>query len=298
MSKIKSGYDSNGAVLSVGDHLRSPRLGYSHHGLYVGNDSVIHYSGFVNGMSAGEIEVTSIDAFRHGNPLYIESHFFRRYDGDESVDRAYSRLGEDWYNVLLNNCEHFVSWCINGIHSSEQVNMTVGMIAGFYSAQQKAQQAEQAAHAVHMLWRAYKTQQTVQKGDLIVRAANGLFTAYRAQQTAQGTGLLVSSLTSAMAAKSASTTAATVAASNLATITAGAAAGAATTSLATSSVAGTAAGIVAGAAASSSAGLIGGASAAAVGLVGSAAVAPAVAAAGVAVAAGYGVKKVWDWLTD
>lgn len=146
MSNINSGYDSNGSVLSVGDHLRSPRLGYTHHGLYVGGGSVIHYSGFANGMSSGVIEVTTIDAFRNDDPFYIESHLFRLYDGDESVDRAYSRLGEDWYNVLLNNCEHFVTWCINGVHSSSQVNMTVEMIAAAYKAQQAAEAAKLAVN--------------------------------------------------------------------------------------------------------------------------------------------------------
>jgi len=45
----------------------------------------------------------------------------RKFDRAESVERAYSRLGEDDYHILFNNCEHFVSWCISGVHSSEQI---------------------------------------------------------------------------------------------------------------------------------------------------------------------------------
>lgn len=47
------------------------------------------------------------------------------YSHEESAERALSRLGEDWYDILLNNCEHFVSWCILGIHHSQQVNRVV-----------------------------------------------------------------------------------------------------------------------------------------------------------------------------
>lgn len=37
--------------LQRGDHLVSSRLGYSHHGLYVGNNQVIHYQGPFSGMN-------------------------------------------------------------------------------------------------------------------------------------------------------------------------------------------------------------------------------------------------------
>lgn len=108
--------------MNVGDHLISPRLGYTHHGIYVGNDEVIHYSGFSSGISKGEISLTSVEEFSQGNNVKVKSYLIRTYDFNESVGRAYSRLGEDWYNVLLNNCEHFVTWCIVGFHSSSQVN--------------------------------------------------------------------------------------------------------------------------------------------------------------------------------
>ena len=110
-----------------GDHLISPRIGYYHHGLFLGSDQVIHYSGFVDGFSSGKIEITSLDAFRNGNEIKVKRHKIRTYDREESIDRAYSRLGEDWYSVLINNCEHFVTWCIVGIHSSSQVNSLIAL---------------------------------------------------------------------------------------------------------------------------------------------------------------------------
>ena len=42
---------------------------------------------------------------------------------DEIVTRAKSKLGEDKYNVVFNNCEHFAHWCCTGTSWS---NQTVG----------------------------------------------------------------------------------------------------------------------------------------------------------------------------
>jgi len=38
-----------------------------------------------------------------------------------TLRRAMSRLGEQNYNLLFNNCEHFAHWCKTGRHRSEQV---------------------------------------------------------------------------------------------------------------------------------------------------------------------------------
>lgn len=46
--------------MHIGDHLVSTRLGYTHHGLYLGGDTVIHYSGMADGVSSGAIEITTL----------------------------------------------------------------------------------------------------------------------------------------------------------------------------------------------------------------------------------------------
>ncbi|MDD2724980.1 MAG: lecithin retinol acyltransferase family protein [Methylovulum sp.] len=119
--------------MNIGDHLVTPRTGYTHHGLYIGNGEVIHYSGFANGYSSGEIAIASLEEFANGRGISIKNHPLRIHDAAKSVKRAYSRLGEDWYNVLLNNCEHFVTWCIQGFHSSSQVNQMITAVATAYS---------------------------------------------------------------------------------------------------------------------------------------------------------------------
>jgi hypothetical protein len=127
--------------MNIGDHLVSPRTGYTHHGLYIGNHQVIHYSGFANGRNSGQIATASLSEFSNGCEIRVRKHPSRKYDANESVERAFSRIGEDWYNVLMNNCEHFVNWCIDGSHKSEQVNQAIRAIGLTYVARQATAKA-------------------------------------------------------------------------------------------------------------------------------------------------------------
>ena len=122
--------------MNFGDHLVSPRTGYTHHGVYIGNNQVIHYSGFANGRNSGQIATASLSEFSNGCEISVRKHPSRKYDANESVERAFSRIGEDWYNVLVNNCEHFVNWCIEGSHKSDQVNQAIFAVGLTYAARQ------------------------------------------------------------------------------------------------------------------------------------------------------------------
>lgn len=116
--------------MQKGDHLISARVGYSHHGLCIGHNQVIHYSGSLLGQGqSGVIEIVSLDEFCQGNGYTIQNYPIRTYCREESVERAKARLGEDWYDVLLNNCEHFVTWCIMGIHHSQQISKLIAAAA-------------------------------------------------------------------------------------------------------------------------------------------------------------------------
>ncbi|HHQ4692209.1 MULTISPECIES: lecithin retinol acyltransferase family protein [Aeromonas] len=108
-----------------GDHLVSPRTGYQHHGLYLGDHLVIHYQGVSAGVHSGQIAITTLAEFSQGRGYRIQHHETRAYNREESIDRAYSRLGEGHYSTLFNNCEHFVLWCIEGFHYSQQINQLI-----------------------------------------------------------------------------------------------------------------------------------------------------------------------------
>jgi hypothetical protein len=108
--------------LPIGAHLVTQRPGYEHHGIYVGNGRVVHYSGFASSAHRGPVEEVELERFAAGHPLTIRSTPSARYVGDEAVRRARSRLGENHYRLLTNNCEHFCAWCLLGESRSEQVH--------------------------------------------------------------------------------------------------------------------------------------------------------------------------------
>ncbi|NJK36623.1 MAG: NC domain-containing protein [Oscillatoriales cyanobacterium RM1_1_9] len=88
---------------------------YEHHGVDCGDGTVIHYR-----KPSETVERTSIETFARGNRLYTREYAFR-YIPDTAIRRAESRLGERKYNLLVNNCEHFATWCVTGVSDSRQI---------------------------------------------------------------------------------------------------------------------------------------------------------------------------------
>jgi hypothetical protein len=111
---------SNGE-LPLGAHLITPRRGYEHHGIYVGSGKVIHYAGFAKSSHRGPVEEVPLEQFADDYAVAVRPHPFPKYSGEETVLRARSRLGENRYHLLTNNCEHFCAWCLLGENRSDQV---------------------------------------------------------------------------------------------------------------------------------------------------------------------------------
>ena len=111
--------------IKKGAHLVSDRGLYTHHGLYLRNKQVIHYSGLADGMESGPIEIVTLEEFHNGNGFTIQEHPNAKYSADKTIKRAKSRLGENNYSVSGNNCEHFVTWAIEGNHESKQVDKSI-----------------------------------------------------------------------------------------------------------------------------------------------------------------------------
>jgi hypothetical protein len=106
----------------MGAHVVTLRRGFTHHGIYVGRGAVVQYGGLARGLRKAPVEEVLLTEFADGYPVWVRSEGSRRFDGDAVVSRARSRLGEDRYSVLKNNCEHFCEWCIRGEPHSYQVN--------------------------------------------------------------------------------------------------------------------------------------------------------------------------------
>nr|WP_260433895.1 lecithin retinol acyltransferase family protein [Burkholderia sp. Bp8998] len=112
-------------ALLPGAHLVSDRGGYSHHGIYVGNGRVVHYAGLCTSLHRGPIEEVTLERFAAGHAVRVVPHPYAAYAGRAAVLRARSRLGENRYRLLTNNCEHFCTWCVEGTGHSEQVRTCV-----------------------------------------------------------------------------------------------------------------------------------------------------------------------------
>jgi hypothetical protein len=97
------------------------RRGYTHHGIHVGDGRVVHYSGLSRGLNSGPVEEVSLATFAQGHAVLVRLYSNPQFDLGEIVARARSRLGENTYQLLTNNCEHFCEWCVLGTSRSRQV---------------------------------------------------------------------------------------------------------------------------------------------------------------------------------
>jgi Lecithin retinol acyltransferase len=105
----------------LGSHLLTPRRGYLHHGIYMGDRKVVHYSGLAQGLRRGPVEEVALARFACGQRIWVRNSAPSDFDVREVICRARSRVGEDCYSLLTNNCEHFCEWCLHGKARSLQV---------------------------------------------------------------------------------------------------------------------------------------------------------------------------------
>ena len=106
---IRKYFSAEVTELYQGDHLYVQRSVYTHHGLYYGEDKVIHYL-------KGSVTIDSLEKFADGSKILRNSELVSpaSFSRSEIIRRSESRLGENKYNLMFNNCEHFVRWCRNG----------------------------------------------------------------------------------------------------------------------------------------------------------------------------------------
>tara|TARA_Y100000746_G_scaffold143498_1_gene122748 strand:+ start:1344 stop:1979 length:636 start_codon:yes stop_codon:yes gene_type:complete len=106
--------------LATADHLQVPRRHglFNHHGIDLGDGTVAHY------LEGREILRSPVSEFSQGEVVSVMDHADASPAG-VTLRRAMSRLGEQNYNLLFNNCEHFATWCKTGRHRSEQVDSVI-----------------------------------------------------------------------------------------------------------------------------------------------------------------------------
>lgn len=133
---------------------------YEHYAVYIGDEKVVHYSGSLDDFNGGVVvRMDTFQNFLKSDKNYFVVHFdkttflphkihaktsfntcdmdcigslklnkqkeFKLYSPEETVRRALSRIGEDKYSLLQNNCEHFAVWCKTGVSESFQVDRAI-----------------------------------------------------------------------------------------------------------------------------------------------------------------------------
>ncbi len=106
---------------SYGDVIRTKVRFYHHYGIYVADDRVIQFGMPDNTGTPNEqicVLVTDVYTFLNGGSLEVgepdREERKKMRSAQQAVAHAESRLGETGYDILHNNCEHFVNDCVFG----------------------------------------------------------------------------------------------------------------------------------------------------------------------------------------
>ena len=116
---------ARGDGLQVERQLAGSVLSYTHHGIDMGDGTVVHARpwDFAEPFAGGSVERTSLADFSAGRPVRVVPFEHARFSADHVADRAASQVGRPGYCPLVRNCEHFATWCATGQPTSRQVDI-------------------------------------------------------------------------------------------------------------------------------------------------------------------------------
>jgi hypothetical protein len=115
---------------SKSNHIRVSRGLYCHHGIYISDEEVIHFTGndgdSVLDWSKPEVITSDLNYFLKDGVLeskeYTAEELKDLYPTEHIVQYAKACLGDKGYNLIFNNCEHFANICTLGRFRSNQVS--------------------------------------------------------------------------------------------------------------------------------------------------------------------------------
>ena len=120
-----------GERLEVRRWLAGTAIAYWHHGIDMGDGTVVHARphDFRNPFGGGSVVHTSWAEFADGQEVRRSSEPAAVFPPEEVARRAAAHVGRDGYCPLVANCEHFATWCATGERRSRQVERVVRRIA-------------------------------------------------------------------------------------------------------------------------------------------------------------------------
>lgn len=117
--------------MAAGDHIKVRRVGglYSHHGIDMGDGTVVHFSGEPTRLRDAQVCRVGMAEFLQGEKPRVVRHGDRERPPEEVLRVAEELVGSQDYSVFFNNCEHFATHCKTGIRQSRQVRKILHVAA-------------------------------------------------------------------------------------------------------------------------------------------------------------------------
>lgn len=164
--------------MAKGDHIfvtsRILGIPYQHHGIDMGDGTVIHLAGRDGARIALRdasdrfiVRRDSISDFCKMKPIQIFVHE-QSFSPDQIATRAEELLHKPGYSLLDGNCEHFATYCATGVSASRQVEIGQSTLACATSLATKAAWAVAARQAIRASTR------TVLKAHPLMLLADGV----------------------------------------------------------------------------------------------------------------------------
>ncbi|KAH9488374.1 hypothetical protein Btru_063315 [Bulinus truncatus] len=96
----------------------------THYGIYYGNEIIIHVSG--ESKSNSEVKLEKLMDVKHGDKSWVandDEKWGNPANPSVIVQRAFQNEGPFQYNLIVNNCEHFATFCRYGEPHSKQTEI-------------------------------------------------------------------------------------------------------------------------------------------------------------------------------
>lgn len=141
---------AQGDRLEVERSLLGSALTYFHHGIDIGDGTVVHArpDDFRLPFGGGRVVRTTWAEFASGMPVGVVTDPPAVFAPQEVVARALAHVGRPGYCPVVDNCEHFAAWCATGVRASRQVQAVAERAAVVAGAVLAAVTARSPARAV------------------------------------------------------------------------------------------------------------------------------------------------------
>jgi len=121
---------ARGDRLAVERRLTGSTLTYTHVGIDLGDGTVVHARPDhpERLFAGGRVTRVSLGEFAAGAPVRVVSDPPAAFAPEEIATRALEGLGRDGYCPVIDNCEHFATWCATGQRMSRQADIVLNRL--------------------------------------------------------------------------------------------------------------------------------------------------------------------------